>query len=520
MFAFVMRMEALAFPEAVRTLAQELGIELPEEKRGPQAQAEITRREGLFDINARTARFYTRCLHQAPDALEYLQKERGLSKKTIEDFSLGFAPAGWSTLVDQLASQKLPPEAPLDLGLIGRSDKGRLYDRLRGRLVFPIEIDGGHIAGFGARRADWIDPEGPKYLNSPESPVYQKSRVLYGLHGAKHQIRRARQAILVEGYLDVIALAEAGIGRAVAACGTSLTSEHATLLARHAKEVATFYDGDDAGLEASQRSAVLLLQAGLSVKVVPAPAGEDPDTLVRQHGGAAIEDLIAKAPSAIDFFLTKAQKAHSGAGIAGMTHAIESVKPLIRSIDDPLERDVAIAGTARRLNIEEYILRRHLGARRKPRAGARSETKTTQKPSIPVVETTILKLFLESPEAVGATLEKRQATRAFRHPGIQAAVTAGLEAQNHDEKFDPPRALEVMLASSAVSERDMAEARKVLLESLPERHNLDECVTRLLRADKEHRLRDLRRRLETETDPKTAAKLAQEASEVMASTII
>jgi DNA primase len=516
-FKFVQELEGVDFPQAVRLLADQAGVQLPQEDESPRQREERTKRDRLFAMNDAAATYYEKMLDRAPDAMRYLTEERGLTKIAIKEFRIGWAPPGWQNLADFLAQKGFPVEDALELGLLGRSPKeGRIYDRLRGRVIFPIEVPGGLIAGFGARRADWVDTdkEGPKYLNSPESPIYEKSSILYGLHPGRDEIRKRRRAIMVEGYLDVVGTVMAGLPEAVAACGTALTPKHAKTLRRLAPEVICCYDGDDAGREATRKAAELLLSEGLSVRVVELPEGEDPDSFAQKQGAESLKKLVDEAPSAIDLFLRRARAAHAGGGVAGTTKAMEAVKPLILAIKDPLERDVSIAACARQLGIGEATLRKHLSSR-EPLPVPRPQPQTRAL-SFPVVETELLKLLLESPAEVVQALGERAARNAFTSPAIQAAIDAGVVAHETGASFDAPRALEAMQRAVDLDEATMTSLRQTLVDARPEKEDLSACVTRLLKAHKEHALRELKKRIEQETNPDVVRELAQEASRLMA----
>jgi DNA primase len=518
-FDFVMHIEGVDFPGAVRLLADQAGVKLPEEEASPREREEKKRRDRLFSLNELAAAYYQRMLERSPDAMRYLLEERGLSRVAIQQFRIGWALPGWHNLAELLREKGIPADEALEVGLLGKSAKdGRVYDRLRGRVVFPIDIPGGRIAGFGARRADWVDPEGPKYLNSPESPLYEKSTILYGLHLARDEIRRNRRAILVEGYLDVVGVVMAGLPETVAACGTALTRHHAKTLRRLAPEVVTCYDGDEAGREATRNSAEILLSEGLSVRAVELPEGEDPDSFVRRHGAESLKKLVDEAPSAIDLFLRRARSAHKGGGVAGTTKAMEAVKPLILAIRDPLERDVAIAASARGLGVEARILQKHL-ASKEPMPAPRQKPPQTRAVTFPVVETELLKALLESPADVIRALDERDARKAFTSPAIQAAMDAGIAAREANASFDAPRALEAMRQAADLDESTIASLRQTLIESLPEKDDLSACVTRLLKAHREHALRELKQRIEQETNPEVVRELAKEASRLMATRI-
>ena len=546
-FKFVMQIDGLEFPEAVRKLAAEAGVALPEREENPAEKARRQRLEQLHRVNAVAAEWFAVRLADDDRAAQYLVETRGLRPDTIRRFQLGWAPPGWSHLTDMLAERKIPAEHPLTLGLVGRSvQNGRVYDKLRGRIVFPIHVPSGNIAGFGGRRADWIDPDAPKYLNSPESPVYDKSSILYGLAQNRDEIRRARQALLVEGYLDVIGLWQAGVPNAVAACGTSLTPKHAQSLTRIADEVVTLYDGDRAGQEATRKASELLLKAGLGVRVVSFPDGEDPDTFARQAGGEAVKKLIDEAPSAVDFFLAGAQSRYAGAGIAGTVNAVEAVKPMILAIRDPLQRDVALDAAATRLGIAPAVFRRHLGSKRGrggpagsnrdsegrwPGADSRRPGADGPAPAgdarpadalppgadrkLPVLETTVLTLLLDEPEPTLNTLESRGALQAFSHPAIQAVVDAAAAAKADGRQIDVHRALDLMQDHGVQGESRLRALRETLLNPLSQSHDLNDCVTGLLKQHKKRKLAELRTQSARETDPEALQRLAEQISKVM-----
>lgn len=541
-FDFVMRIEGLSFIEVIKQVAHEVGVVIEDREESPRERAEREKREKLFELNDTVASFYERQLERDPQALAYLREERGLRDETITQFRLGWAPAEWQALTDHLDRKRIDPQLAQTVGLLGvkqaegRSDK-RYYDRLRGRVVFPITLPAGHIAGFGARRADWIEKDAPKYLNSPESPIYDKSSILYGLREAKDDIRKGRRAVIVEGYLDVIGLHQAGVRIAVAACGTALTPRHVSLLKRLTGEVVTMYDGDAAGQDASRKAAELLLSEGFAVRIVELPDGEDPDTFARKAGEEGVRALMDRAPSAIDFFVGRAKSAYGGGGIAGMAKAVESVKPLLLAVKDPLERDVCLDAAARELGLEPSVLRKHLAAPRGstmdrsspqrpapqpsprtevPRAdGPRAEPGRAVQPARPlppppVWEVALLRLFLEDKDAVLGVLDAREAVHAFTHPAIQAAIDAGLEALRQEKPFDGTAALDAARTGGA-SDALIGDLRKKLVESLEKEWELEACVKRLLRNKNTISLQRLRQQLAKETDPETQLELAAEA---------
>ncbi|MCA9549829.1 MAG: DNA primase [Myxococcales bacterium] len=493
---FVRKIDGLDFVDAVKSLAREFGVQIEDRPETPKEKAQRTRKQQLFDVNRLAGAFYAKCLERFPDAQRYLIQERGLTPETIAAFRLGWAPADWQSLANLFEKKGVDLELGLEVGLLGKSAReGRIYDRLRGRVVFPIEIPGGMVAGFGARRADWVDPEGPKYLNSPESPIYDKSTILYGLAPARQEIRRSRQAILVEGYLDVIALFQAGFHRAVAGCGTALTRAHAQTLARMTEEVITMYDGDTAGQEATQKAAMLLLAEGLRVRVVNLPDGEDPDTFVRRQGADSLQKLIDEAPSAIDFFVARARAAQAGGGIAGTTRALDAVKPMILAIKDPLERDVTLQAASRALGVDAQLLRRHLGAKIPPAPKApQIRAPQTRQARVSPVEIAILRRVLEAPAETLPTLESNHAFDAFQHDAIRMAVEAARGALADGMKFDAPQALDRMRETGA-DEGTLTEIRRHLLDSPPAPDPVDQLVARLMESHKKAQLARLKAEL-------------------------
>lgn len=532
LFAYVMRIEGLDFPSAVRHLAATAGVELPEDRPAdPAAARRDAERERAYTVNAVAQEAFRAALARDSEALRYLSEERGLTPDTIERFEIGWAPPSWSYIADALTKERLAIEPAVDIGLLGRRARdGKPYDRLRGRITFPIRVPGGRVSGFGARRADWVDPEGPKYLNSPESSIYDKSRVLYGLPLARDDIRKKRQALLVEGYLDVIVLAQAGFTQTIAGCGTALTETHARTLSRLTSEVVTLYDGDLAGRKATHRTAILLLGAGLEVRVVPLPEGVDPDDLVRQDGAEALAERIEKAPSAIDFFLARARATAVGGGVAGTRKAVEAVRPLISAIPDPLARDVALDACARELGLDRGTLRRHLS---RPRARAAPNPQTSERdlshsgggqshrqerasaPLPHVVETELLKTCLEAPAKVFPSLESEGALEAFRSKPVRAAMKAAKQAYDNGREFGGPQALEVMQEAGLTHGPWVARVTEQLVrDEEPEAHEVKDLIERLLERWRKAELEALRERLARSTDVEEQMRLLEEEERI------
>ncbi len=531
-FDFLMRVEAIEFPEAIRMLAREVGVDLPERAESDEERRARAERERLYRINEQAQAFYEKALWADPRALDYVRKARGLSDETIRRWHLGFAPQQWSALSDALLARGVTEEALVRVGLAGRRrEQSGIYDKLRGRVVFPIAVPGEQISGFGARRADWLVTDeadkGPKYLNSPESPVYEKSSIFFGLAQGKDAIRRSKRAVLVEGYLDVIALHQAGIETAIATCGTALSGRHAAMLVRLCEEVVTLYDGDAAGQDATRRAAEILIATGLQVRVAALPEADDPDTFVQTRGGDAMRAMLDEAPSAIDFAVAGAMKRHAGAGLAGTVKIVEDIRPLLVAIKDPLQKDLFIDGAARRIGIDPRMLRQHLV---KPqRAGGTSVAPSGSPPPPPrrpetvrtepasKVELALLRLLVESPDTTLRALESKRALGAFHHSAVRAVVNAGWASWRAGSSFDANRALEAAREEGGADEETLRVIRETLMDQLPNANRLEDCLENLLRSDKQRTLLDLKARIKRETDPEALERLNTELAAVLRS---
>jgi DNA primase len=362
-FAFLMRHDNLTFPEAVRSLARECGIEVPEER--GDAEAGVGRR--LREACSAAERFYRESLRgpEGAAARAYLAK-RGLDAEACERFTIGFAPDRWEALVRALDTARVPAAAGVQAGLIGEGQRGH-YDRLRGRVIFPIRDVRGDPVAFGGRAlpdAAGQAPE-PKYLNTPESPLFRKREAFYGLPDALEAIRRAGRTVVVEGYFDRIALARAGLGEALATCGTALTEDHARQLRRRTQEVVLLFDGDAAGQRAVERSLALLLPEGLRVRAAELPPGDDPDTYLERHGAEALRQLVDGAPPALDGAIRRAV-ARGCTTPWEKADAVAAVVPLLVLVPDPVER----GETARQLSFAAGVPAAEVeAALRRARAG-------------------------------------------------------------------------------------------------------------------------------------------------------
>jgi DNA primase len=372
-FNFIMKVEGLSFPEAIRSLAARYGVTLPEVKNDGPGAAE---REALQKANQTAAEFYAHVLWNTPDgeqAREYLDS-RSISVETAHAFMLGFSPARPASLAKALEKRGLT-DAGIKAGVVKRDAMG-LHDAFRARVMFPIRDAQGKVIAFGGRV---LDARMPKYLNSPESPAYSKARTLYGLHEARAAIASQDRVIIVEGYFDVIALWQAGFRETVASCGTSLTVDQLRLLSRYTKNVLACFDGDNAGRKASLRALEIFLQAGLLGRGIFIPSGFDPDTLVRERGAAFLEELIAASELLVDYFL-KEQAREAKGSLEGRARSAEKVAELLKLVGNPFEFDLLARKAAELLGVGEDTLRK---AARQSGPSARGERRIVMVPQQP-----------------------------------------------------------------------------------------------------------------------------------------
>ena len=376
-FKFLQKLQGKEFPQVVRELAAEVGVEVPEADARETAEAQRRRQERneLVAANEASARYWAARLQSrwGESARGYL-RGRGVSDEQVAAFRLGVAADGWDDLTQRLGTKGIAEAALHKAGLLVKKDDGRSYDRFRKRLMFPITSLDGQVIGFGGRALG--EEKGAKYLNTPETPLYKKSRVLYGIDLAREAIRRTRAAVLVEGYFDVIGLHQAGVKNAVAVCGTALTPEHVELLKRlDCREVTVLFDGDAAGLAAPGKAAGALFPAGMAgkVAVLPADAGKiDPDDYARLHGRAGVEALLAAAQPLSEFLMDQAVARACGprpaqAALEAKVQAVAELAPLVKLLPSGLARSVFEDAIAKKLDLDAGKLREELSGARPPR---------------------------------------------------------------------------------------------------------------------------------------------------------
>lgn len=364
-FHFIMNIENLDFPDALRLLADRAGIILPESN-NKEEQLKTEARKSILNINKEAARFFYSCLagEKGREALKYLQN-RGLSNSIIKRFGLGYSPNDWTLLSDYFLRKGFDESLLIQAGLSIKNKYGKLNDRFRGRIMFPIFDIRGNVVAFGGRV---MDDSLPKYINSPETPCYIKGRELFGMNIAKKSTEK--KLLVVEGYMDVISLHQAGIDFAVASLGTALTNMQGRILRKYADEIIISYDADTAGQRATDRGLELLTQLGCRVKVLRTPDGKDPDEYIRKNGVEKFKNLIDRALSLLEYKISLLEKMHPQDNSEGKLAFLNGVAGLLTEQDNFLEREMVIKKISRDYDITEDALhaeveRRHKKKKRK-----------------------------------------------------------------------------------------------------------------------------------------------------------
>lgn len=351
-FSFVMQKEGLDFPEAVEFLARKTGIALPTKELTEAEIKEAKQKERWYKINEAAAKYFHRLLIDTKwgkTGLEYLHK-RGIKHDTIEKFQLGISLTDWDGLIKYFEKKGVKTNELLQLGLVLPRNSGGCYDRFRNRLMFPIWDNGGRVIAFGGRV---LDDSEPKYLNSPDTPLFNKGLYLYGLHLAKGSIRSEDLGIIVEGYMDVIACHQYGVTNAVASLGTALTQQQGRALMRHTYQVAISYDGDNAGSNAALRGLDILSDLGCQVKVVDLPRGLDPDEYLRQHGKEKFLAAVNQGANLIEYKLAKVMENVNTVSMEGKFKVIQGILPDLYKIDSPVNRESAVKLISTALGLAE-----------------------------------------------------------------------------------------------------------------------------------------------------------------------
>jgi len=355
---FIMDLEGFSYPDALKWLAKKYNIEVKEKEFTDTELAAQNERESLFIVSEFAEKYFREVLNNTEEGQSIggsYFRERGFSKPMLERFRLGYAPEGRDDFYREAVKAGFSAEVLDKAGLVSVKENGVFLDRFRGRVIFPIHNVAGKPIAFGARILK-TDARAPKYVNSPETEIYHKSHIVYGIYQAKNAIRQKENCFLVEGYTDVISLHQAGIENVVASSGTSLTVEQIRLIGRFTDNITVLYDGDSAGIKASLRGIDLILEEGLNVKAVVFPEGDDPDSFIRKVGGEAFTRYVEQSQKDFIRFKTEISLADVGEDAVKKAELIESLVASITRIPNPVKRQIFYQEVARLLNIDEHIL--------------------------------------------------------------------------------------------------------------------------------------------------------------------
>jgi DNA primase len=493
-FNFVMEMEKCEFPEAIRIVAEKCGIPVPRKKEhSPEERKENQQRGALVEMHREAQTFFVKQLEGTAEgklARAYLE-DRGLDKDAITRFGIGYAPSGGDVLLRALKS-KYAEKLLAESGLASRDQSGRLFDRFRRRITFPIANESGKIVAFGCRA---LGDDQPKYLNSPETPIYSKSNVLYHLDRAKDALRRQDFAVLVEGYMDAIAVARAGISNVVASCGTSLAEPQIKLLGRFTKRVVVNYDPDLAGQAATERSISLLLEHDFEVRVLALPPignrKADPDLFIREKGAEAYIKALKEAPPYVDYLIARARQMDLSSG-EGKLRAVNFLLPYVQKIPNRLLRSEWATRIAQQLRLEEPVLRAALS---KAASERRSEVKTQPELVGRAAKPAERRLIRMLAEAEGFRHElAQQLQNALLYHGLEtekiftALIVASLSGE-------PVQASEV---AAILEERDRRLLFEILFEETSEAtwEEAVSCIEALQHRQAERELAEVQRTIE------------------------
>ncbi|MGZ8154144.1 MAG: DNA primase [Burkholderiales bacterium] len=391
---FVMEYSGIGFIEAVKDLAQSVGMTVPQEERSEHSQRHVDAAADVYAVLLTAAHFYRRCLKDAPRAIEYL-KRRGLSGEIAKHFGIGYAPDGWQSLAAAFPDYNAKSLAAA--GLVKQSEEGRRYDLFRDRIVFPIVDVRGNVIGFGGRV---LDSGEPKYLNSPETSVFEKGRELYGLYQARRSIRDAGRALVVEGYMDVVALAQHGVGYSVATLGTATTAVHVQKLLRQVDEVVFCFDGDTAGRRAAWRAlevALPELADGKEVRFLFLPQGEDPDSYVRAKGKEGFEALVAAAVPLSRYLLEELSAQTDLTSAEGRARLVHAAKPLLVQLRESGFRVQLVRELARQAQLDVAEVETLCGVAR-PRPRTAAPVVRPRSAAYAPLWRQLLRLFIDNPQ--------------------------------------------------------------------------------------------------------------------------
>jgi DNA primase len=439
-FTFLMKAGQFSFPQAVEELAKRYGVQLPSRELSATQNKEMAKREALFHINQIASEYFHDLLtkrREGEEGRKYLS-QRGISQEVIVEHRLGTSTDRWDGLVQYLQEKKVSLELAWELGLIFPKKREGWYDAFRGRILFPIFDLHQRIVGFGGR----VIREGqPKYLNSPESSIYHKGEVLYGLQVAKRYATEKDCVIIVEGYFDLLTLHQYGLNHSVATLGTALTTQHIRTLKRYTKNLITLFDADQAGVQATLRSLPLFLEEEVAGKTIVLPKGEDPDGFLRKGN---LEDFGKRAERAvplIDFFFERLMKTTDVKSIDGKVSVAKEGVALLGKIPDKIRRDFYTKALAERLDVKESFLYEMLRfPPKEPSKVGEDFRKSSMERSFPKSEEIVVRLMVHHPEVI-PTISKEGVVKEFESPILQKIAEAIEDLYQRKGRLDLPEAL-------------------------------------------------------------------------------
>jgi DNA primase len=499
-FDFIMRIDALTFPEALKILAERNGIPIP--KRAEFSDPESKMRAALIEMHATAAQIFQANLRspQGAEARAYLER-RGVAPEMIDVFGLGYSDPSGQALVRRFSDAGIPAAAMEASGLVKKRETGGYYDAFRGRLMFPIHDDSGRTIAFGARAMRSDDPA--KYINSQETPIYRKSSVLYNLHRARESMRKLNRAVLVEGYMDVIGAYAAGVKEVIASCGTALTQQQAHKIRGESDTIVLNFDPDTAGANAAERAIQLLLDEGLHVRVLTLDGGLDPDEYVKQHGAEAYRARLETAAEYFHWLADRARGKFDTRSVDGRMDAFKYLLPSVQKIGDKLTRAAVASDIASYLGVDQRLVLDQF--KYVPPAGRR-ENRAAPRRAIPAMERILLSALMGSAQARAEVLprmgpemtdafETREIFEAMRKAG-EAEAEAGSSFSAIEDRLSPEAQalLHEVVATDDISDEEshMEQALACLrrLESDLLRRKLGDLRVKVKAAEREGRLNE------------------------------
>lgn len=484
-FNFLMRIENVGFYDAVKLLAGKLHIALPEKEKSEKDRLREKEVAKVYSVNELARDFFHSCLTKTAygkPALEYLSA-RGIDMKVIDRYKIGFAPQAWDKLSTAFLERGVDPDTLLKSGLSAArtTGGGGLYDRFRNRVMFPICDVRSRVVGFGGRVLDGSEP---KYLNSPETPVFNKKHVLYGFEHAYRAVREAGKAVVVEGYMDLIAAQTAGYQNVVASLGTAFTPEQAKLLLKHANEIIFAYDSDAAGQNATMRALETAKTLGAAVKIISIPDGKDPDDFIRKHGEAAFGQLIGNALGLVDYQIQRLLASIDYSGLEGKLTIIAQAMPVLASSDNDVEINTHITRLSDTLSVDEGAIRsefqKYVRIHKKDKnvkiGNNINIAKISGRPAQAAVsaERQIIRMMCYD-SAIIPYVREELSESDFRDPVRQEIINSLFNAYNMKNIVDPA------VLATAMSEAAGAELSHIMLADNPQGGDITKIVDDCLR---------------------------------------